>query len=526
MLHMAPGPRRGDAWTTLPDGTDCTFGVEPIGDDPNEKKQQERDAACRAHRCNPANLWRAPTGYYDDEYNPDGSRPVISFCDGNEQGESPYSNTWAPGGTKPVNMVVAVDLNGNGIRDEGEPIIRASHEPYRDCGPDRLCDPDEPGYDPITNPDPHQDDYDYQLNPAGLEGNHRYDPGEAFDDVGLDGVPGTAALHVAGDPGEGDGAYTEAPGLAAFYANDPHSMLERRVTAIPSGALTDAALQRIAILSDGGIRDLFNFSTVASHLTGQIYARKREGGLPLRSVAYYNSFQVLPGQNADSTDFAPFDLLWADMADMPSIRYGDLDASAARIQQGDGQHVGTANQILNRLMLGFFFAARQWPDADRRVSIDAREGPWPESKPCEIIGRCEHFFEGPRTHRTGPIAVSLPPGYAHRDNVVRGVRYPVLYILHGYGQDPRDLEALAIFTNNFMNVAERSYATRMPKFITVYVDGRCREPNGKAECIRGTFYMNSRRPGGAQMDDWFDEVLEYIDRTYRTMGPSDVDVFD
>ena len=28
------------------------------------------------------------------------------------------------------------------------------------------------------------------------------------------------------------------------------------------------------------------------------------------------------------------------------------------------------------------------------------------------------------------------------------VRYPVLYVLHGYGQDPRDLEAVAIFTNN------------------------------------------------------------------------------
>jgi len=84
-----------------------------------------------------------------------------------------------------------------------------------------------------------------------------------------------------------------------------------------------------------------------------------------------------------------------------------------------------------------------------------------------------------------------------------------------------------VFTNNFMNVAERSYATRLPKFIIVYVDGRCRiGASGKPECIRGTFYMNSARENGAQQDDWFEEVTEYIDKNYRTMPPSEVDVPD
>lgn len=526
MIHMAPGPRAGDPWTTAPDGADCTFGVEPIDDDPNQSQQREHERRCRAHRCDPANAWIAPSGYYDDEYNPDGTEQVISFCDGGQAGESPYENGWAPGGNKPVNIMLAVDLNRNGIRDAGEPIIRSSHEPFLDCGTDGLCDPDEPGYDPVLNPDPNQDDYDYHLNPTGLEGNHRYDPGEKFEDVGLDGVPNTAALHVAGDPGEGDGIYTESPGLAAFYANDPHSMIARRVTSMPSGELTDDALRRIDILSDGGIRDLFNFSVVASHLTGQIYARKGESGLPLRSVAFYNGFERLPGQDPESNDLSPFDLLWGDLADMPSIRYGDLDASRARIEQGDGQHVGSGIQILNRLMFAFFFVGHRWPDADRRVSVDARVDPAPGAKECEVIGRCQHWFEGPRTHRVGPISVSLPPGYAHRANAERDVRYPVLYVLHGYGQDPRDLEALAIFTNNFMNAAERSAATRMPKFIVVYVDGRCRAPNGKPECIRGTFYMDSQRPGGPPMDAWFEEVVEFVDATYRTLGPVDIEVAD
>ena len=33
-----------------------------------------------------------------------------------------------------------------GLRDQGEPVIRSGHEPYDDCGPDKLCDEQEPGY--------------------------------------------------------------------------------------------------------------------------------------------------------------------------------------------------------------------------------------------------------------------------------------------------------------------------------------------------------------------------------------------
>lgn len=153
---------------------------------------------------------------------------------------------------------------------------------------------------------------------------------------------------------------------------------------------------------------------------------------------------------------------------------------------------------------------------------------------CERKGHCEKIFTGPKTRRVGPIAVTLPPGYTRKESA--GVRYPVMYVLHGYGQDPRDLEALAIITNNFMNSPEQSYATRLAKFIVVYVDGRCREhKDGKGnvtpECIRGTFYLNSNRKDTegrpmAQMDSWFDEVIDYVDQNYRTLPPADVEVSD
>lgn len=541
LLHVALGPTRDHTWIKgdpslmLPDGTDCSFTIDPIGNDPGEARQKEIEAKCKAWRCDPKNQYHADSNYFDDEYNPDGTLPVISFCDGNQDpnAQTPYINSWAPGGDQPVNLGLAVDLNKNGVRDQGEPVIREGHEPYQDCGLDQLCDAQEPGYDPETNADPNQDDYDYQLNPTGTENNHRYDEGEKFSDFGLDGVPNTANRHIAGDVGEGDGKFTMSIGLDNFYTNDPHSIVSRRVTDIPGGAVSDDALKRLDVLTDGGVRDLFNFAASANHLSGQLYGRRGGDGLPLRSVAFYNGFRNLPGESADENSFSPFDIRWADVADMPSVRYGDLDASRAIVERdGDGQHVGTAAQLLHRLETAFFFVGKAWPEGDRRQTQESRESAAPASinelgVDCEIAGHCEKIFTGPKTGRTGPIAVSLPPGYASQYNVEQNVRYPVMYVLHGYGQDPRDLEAVAIFTNNYMNGAERSYATRLPKFIIVYVDGRCRvRADGKPECIRGTFYMNSARPDGSQLDSWFDEVTDYVDKNYRTMPPSEVEVKD
>jgi hypothetical protein len=550
LMHVALGPKLSDPWMKgdpslgLPPGQDCSFTIDPLDDDPmvpqvvKKARQQEIEAKCKAWRCDPKNAYHADANYFDDEYNPDGTLPVISFCDGNQDpnAQTPYINTWAAGGDKPVNLGLAVDINKNGVRDEGEPVIRSGHEPYEDCGPDKLCDADEPGYNADTNPDPNQDDYDYQLNPTGTEGNHRYDDGEKFDDFGLDGVPNTAGRHVAGDPGEGDGKFTMSIGLSNFYANDAHGIISRRVTDVPGGALTDEALSRIDVLSDGGVRDLFNFGAVANHLTGQIFGRKGQGGLPLRSVAFYNGFHFMPGEPQDPTKelfFNAFDIRWADVAEMPSIRYGNLDASRQAIERdGDGQHVGTAAQLIDRLVTGFFMAGKRWPDADRRRTEESRDDAATTTinelgVDCEIKGRCEKTFTGKRSGRTGPISIAVPPGYASKANVDQNVRYPVVFVLHGYGQDPSGVDAVAGLINNYMNLPERSYATRLPKMIVVSVDGRCRiRPDGKPECIRGTFYMNSARPDGAKLDDWFDEVIEYIDQNYRTMPPTDIEVQD
>jgi hypothetical protein len=297
--------------------------------------------------------------------------------------------------------------------------------------------------------------------------------------------------------------------------------------------MTDSELLRFDIWSDGGVRDLFNFGAVANHLEGSIASRLAADGTQLRSTAFYDGFDKLPGQIVgDENAFSVYSMVWPDLVDDPGIRYGTVDATPAMIAAGDGQHVGTPAQLLDRLTSSLFFAAQHWPDADRTLTYLTSNDPEtstpnPLGVTCEIAGLCSTNFTGPVTGRTGPIIVQLPPGYALVQNVKRDVRYPVIYVLHGYGQTPQDLEAVAVVSTNFMDDSSKSSATRLAKFIIVYVDGHCRvAADGWPECIEGTFWLDSDRPHGGKVDSWFDEVVTYIDQNYRTMGPSDVDVLE
>lgn len=98
--------------------------------------------------------------------NPDGIYNSVTFFD-DESGLA-------------VDFWLAHDLNGNGRRDPGEPVIRQLHEPFVD-----------------TNQ------------------NGDWDAGEAYDDFGVDGVDGT------GDYGEGNGQFDWNPNAAAWRAANP-----------------------------------------------------------------------------------------------------------------------------------------------------------------------------------------------------------------------------------------------------------------------------------------------------------------
>jgi flagellar hook capping protein FlgD len=57
------------------------------------------------------------------------------------------------------------DVNGDGKLNRGE----TADVPFEDTGLDHLRDPQEPGYDPATNPDPDHDDYFFDPNATPLD---------------------------------------------------------------------------------------------------------------------------------------------------------------------------------------------------------------------------------------------------------------------------------------------------------------------------------------------------------------------
>lgn len=492
-------------------GRQCAVWIDPL-DGPDKAKQEELNDNCPVERCK---YTTTLSNYYDDEFNPKGTFPVITVCDGSPQDSklSPWANTWKPtGNDKPLELALAVDYNGNGTRDEDEPLIRQGHEPFDDFGKDGLPSDKEAGYQPGVNEDPAGDDYHPQYNPTGLEGNYRWDAGEPFRDDGLDGVANTKQSPY--DYGEGNAKFDYAPGYRTFLERDSRTVIEQLPMGTQSQPLDDAALSRLDLWTDGGTRDLFNFAVDASALAGAWFSRDR-------ITHYYTEMHNIPGQNPkDPKTFTASHIDWSSIPGGVMMRYGKIDPSQKDIDLGSGQHVGTVDEIARRLQSALYFIGHRWPDSprshDEASNIDPIEG----ATSCEVNGACDWEFTDSRG-RKGPVSVNLPPGYAHKG--LQDKRYPVIFLLHGYGQTPEDLKAAIVFLSNWMNFPGDSSATRLPKAIMVYVDGRCRPGPDEAECIRGTFYTDSVREKGPKIESWFLELMQEVDKRYRTQPASEIE---
>jgi pimeloyl-ACP methyl ester carboxylesterase len=456
-----------------------------------------------AERCaNPIVL----RDFHDREFNPDGQAPVITFCDGGDTREGLGLGVFDPSKVHddPAELLLAVDLNGNGKRDSGEPVVTNAYEPFGDFGSDGKADQDEPGFDPIANPDPAKDNFHWQRNPRGTEGNDDFDAGEPFEDFGLDGIAGTCQAGqtppagTAGcyDFGEGDGAWTLSPNVARWYEHDV-------VTRV--GALTQTDRDHMRFWFDAGIRDFLNNSVAVNTGAGQLSGVH---GLPF---GMYDGFLPLAGSGSENTyDFTT--VPWTDVPRHGYVRYGNPDATDAQIMNGDGRHVGTAVQIINRVTTAFAWLDKQWPDGDRSDTLDGGT----------LIK--DLTFISPTTGRDSPFGLFLPPGYDDPANADR--RYPVVYFFHGYGQEPQDLVDLSAVFANYM-IAEQPLEYRFQKFIIVYVDGRCRpqrdgvpvDPTGDL-CERGTFYTDAPMGGTARMEQNLLDLMGHIDASYRTKSSS------
>ncbi len=443
--------------------------------------------------------------FYDDEFNPAGVFPVMTFCDGPSAPGEP--GRWVPGpGNYPVEIALAVDRNRNGTRDPGEPVIRNFSEPFRDVGLDGVPSTMEAGYDARTNPDPAGDDYDRQYNPAGLEGNFLHDMGEPYDDLGLDGVACPAGRMCPYDFGEGNGQF-DAPG-----GGDQSSARNPRVL---YAALPAAEAHRLGVWADGGVRDALQFGVNANHFVGAV-AQRNVG------LHYFDGFHsLITGRDIPlNTDvgFVPYDVDYEHLPAHSMLRYGFVDASMQQILDGDGAHVGTSDQITSRIQSAAWWMQSRWPNGDRRIM--------PYVAQPDNAGRCANGyfcsfeFRSDRANRTGPVSVYLPPGYHRPEN--RAVTYPVLYVLHGYGMQPQDLLGLGFVIGTFMSSGQIAEWQRPAKFIMVFPDGRCRPGDG---CLEGTFYVDSPI-GNARMETYFLELNEWVSRTYRARPPGDVDVVE
>ncbi len=437
-----------------------------------------------AERCSqPVRL----EGFYDHKFNPDGEHPVITYCERNGDERGVFNPEAEP--RKPVEITLAVDLNDNGRRDSGEPVLFQASERYDDFGEDGLCSEDEEGYHELTNPDPAGDDYHYTENPFGTEGNHHWDEGEPYLDYGLDGVDGTADSPY--DWGEGNGRYDLNMNLlrsAVMY--DPARLLKD---------LTDDQLARLDFYVDVGIWDHLRFLDTCESFAGILAARGRkmdvrDGFRSLLEEGFEGAFEIR---------YIDWDSAGRDVY----VRYGDWDATPEMIADGDGGHVGDYAQVLWRFFTIAAYTSERWPGGD----YEDLTGPeyageeWDDrlvdtAYYSEILGQDRQYY------------ILLPPGYDQRPEL----RYPVMYMIHGIGMSATDMTASALFTPDWMRQG------LLQKYIMVFPDGLCQD-----ECFSGTFFFNQLgrdKPPRRYEDAFFEEFVPHIDATYRTRPPEDIEV--
>lgn len=510
-------------------------------------------------------------GFFNKEYNPDGKYDVITFCDGEapsvlfcndeERTLVDYCSDLSPDQfcaslgatvaearrddkntrdvwyrqrgkfdpcyrhTTPSAFGLALDINGNGRRDYHEPLLINGRERFEDTGADGCPDAREDGKGGccaagVTGcatagvADPNGDNFHFDDNPLGTENNRLWDPGEPYEDTGLDGVAGT------GDFGEGNGRYDLGPNFQRFL---DHDFRQRYL------AMTEAQRRSIDFYADGGVHDIFNFGLSADHVHSAMRALS-----PNDSFRYHSFFDLpkLPG-TATGKSYSPDDIDFERMGRNVFVRYGNPDATPAQRWAGDGGHVGTPAELIGRFLTFIRWMGARWDvvlgEPDMTVEL-ARRGV--ETYFSEVLGANRSF------------GLALPPGYDEFPER----RYPVLFIGHGYGMSIHDMVDMSLLFNELMSTG------RLREMIIVYPSGRCcyenpadghrdcrdadddgvpfTQPNpAKArpayvsECVRGNFYVNRQgyfTGDETRYGDAIFELMDHVDANYRTLEPRTV----
>ena len=389
---------------------------------------------------------------YNAEYNPEGEYDLITFCDGEEPipGGEDNPDYWELKGAydptyehhEPVHIAVAVDYNGNGVRDYHEPIAINAYERFEDVGVDGCADADEDGNGGCsgggTGDDPNGDNEEIEANPFGTEGDGLWQDGEPYQDYGVDGVDGT------GDHGEGDGEYTLNATLKSVLETTALNWID---------TAPQEEIDAVDIFMDGGIRDAM------AHLSGMFpLATHLQAREP--NTRYYDGFTEFETSLYPVMSSAIL-LIVKDQIDWSAqglgknfiVRYGDWDATEEEKKKGDGKHLGTDTDMFNRLGITLLTPLFRWPEPD--------------------LGECMHdagetldrtfYSESMKTRFQ--YSVSLPPCY---DGPGReDARFPVIVFLPGHGITASDAIAAGVAFNILMQ------SGNMPKFIMAVPEGQC-----------------------------------------------------
>ena len=480
-------------------------------------QQSDADTFCAAHGGN---------AHEADQSSTDPNEVNLYF---NQHGAA--AGCWAS--SRLVPFALAIDINGNGRRDYNEPLLKQGHEPFQDVGVDGCPDSLEDGKGGCTTADkspfavmgvadPNGDNYDPVKNPGGTEGNWIHDPGEPFSDVGLDGVANT------GDVGEGDGKFTTSPGYAHWFAQDLRTQL---------ATMTPEQKAALSFYLEGGIRDVFDLGAQAEATASSVLR------FAPTALNRFDDFPDIPSANGLAWNFgAPnsnlegdFDPLAMDTAAIGKnalVLYGDPNATVTQMREGNGDHVGDANETYDRFVVYFQWVSAQW---------NAVLG-----KPQPVNGQGQEsdlIFQSTELGAPWDWSIMLPPGYDDPANANQ--RYPVVYVLHGYGMSASGMAGTGAVASV---LAIQGLARPM---ITVYPSGHCclvgpsgdkvcrdNAPDGQSyqsmgyvpECVNGTFFVDRQGVTGESGDQTkyaqaLFELMTYVDANYRTLPAADGQAF-
>jgi hypothetical protein len=389
---------------------------------------------------------------YNAEYNPSGDHNLVTFCDGTPPVEGAkddpeylaLAGNYDPNHAydTPISFVLVVDINGNGRRDFHEPAVINSMERFEDVGADGCLDGEEDGDGGCTGGgsghDPNGDNYGVPDNALGTQGDGYRQDGEFYQDFGLDGVDGT------GDFGEGDGAHSMNPNLvAAIEASALHW-----ISTAPM-----EQLDRVTLALDGGVRDSMHALVSTWPMAARLVARGA-------SVGFFTNYTGEPGalhpsgEVVDLTSEAGnMDLSSERIGDHYIVAYGSMESSPDEIAAGDGKHVGTMVQAVNRLTGFVLTALYRWPDLH-----------W-EACPGHFGKVGYSTFYSPALQNRFAYAYSLPPCYDME--TTKDLDFPLIAFLPGQGTDAMANAGSGVVFNLLAMMGT------IPKFIMLAPEWNC-----------------------------------------------------